>query len=853
MALSIIKSFHYLHEPLGCDEAVIPFLGNQTCVDDLKSRLGRSSGGAFLITGFRGVGKTTVVQRALDEMAREQRAAHRPRLLPVYLNIARPVTTNQLLFEIVRRLYEELLDRGIFERLPPATADAIMRAYMRTSLSFKETQGTSQERSASVGLAGGKGEKTIAAAALSLLVPTLGASVKRVRSRAVEASFLAYSESDVEHDFVRIIQLLAGVPAHAKQSPWWRRGLERLGLLKPRPEHPGRVVVVLDELDKLTSTPQGQTALDDLLSGMKNLLTMKGVHFLFVGGPDLHDRFLSDANRGNSVYESVFAFSMYVPCVWTAAEGLLGALLDRPPSNKETDTAPGTFPVAPPVLRRYLQHKARGVPRRLLHEFNSMVRWSETGQPFIDDKIGPWISFYAVLQETLERFFSSAAADGKLFPGAIDNDRFQLGIYYVTDWILRTEGRVFTVPELASVDHGGPVDAALHLTPTRLERLVEHLIAHDVVEELEKQDANRRIIGDVPEAQARLFRLLSNVREKLAQIASRSERERIELGLPARAIPAAQEARPGTPPPSPVATSSLRPTAIAGSTVTVLHNRYELRRILGQGGMGAVYAGYDTVLGREVAIKVLSEHVLGSPTVRARFQREGRISLALSHPQIVRTYDFVDDDVVLALVMELIAGENLASAVRAGPFNAAHAVDIAMKLLGALQYLNDQGMWRFDIKPSNILLRAAGDPVLIDFGIAKTSAAASEFSTMEGAFIGTPAYAAPELLRSERYCDIRSDVYSLALVLIETLTGRTARKTGDNVNESILIAMRDPIDLTPLDVSLPLRSVIAKATSPYPDDRYTTPADMMAALSTVPEVVPTVLPPTTSQGVATLG
>ncbi|MEV7240058.1 hypothetical protein AB0N92_02180 [Streptomyces sp. NPDC093248] len=128
---------------------------------------------------------------------------------------------------------------------------------------------------------------------------------RRTRSRTTEAAFLAYSETDVEHDLVRIIQLLSGRDGRPALRGRLRRARPRLRI------HP---VVVLDEIDKLTDDGDDAIAdLERLLGSLKNVLTARGAHFILVAGPDLNDRALTDADRGNGLYESVFAWRMYVP------------------------------------------------------------------------------------------------------------------------------------------------------------------------------------------------------------------------------------------------------------------------------------------------------------------------------------------------------------------------------------------------------------------------------------------------------------------------------------------------------------------------------------------------------------
>jgi serine/threonine-protein kinase len=184
----------------------VPTPGEASRGDELLDRLMHSRGGTFLITGFRGVGKTTSAMCTLDQAAKNL-PPHEV-VVPVVFNVARPVTTDQLLFAVVRRLCEMLNDNEILLRMPPATRQSLLLAHLRTSLSFKETQTRSSEASTSLGL-GGSGA-AMPKGLTSVLLPSVGLSAKRARSAATEAEFLAYSQMGVEHDLVRIVQLLDG-------------------------------------------------------------------------------------------------------------------------------------------------------------------------------------------------------------------------------------------------------------------------------------------------------------------------------------------------------------------------------------------------------------------------------------------------------------------------------------------------------------------------------------------------------------------------------------------------------------------------------------------------------------------
>jgi serine/threonine protein kinase/beta-lactam-binding protein with PASTA domain len=210
---------------------------------------------------------------------------------------------------------------------------------------------------------------------------------------------------------------------------------------------------------------------------------------------------------------------------------------------------------------------------------------------------------------------------------------------------------------------------------------------------------------------------------------------------------------------------------IADSVGRVLGDRYRLTRPLGVGASGHVYAAEDIRLRRRVAVKLLHPGLAGEEAFLRRFRRESQAVASLRHPNILRVYDWGEDEGFPYLVMELLEGGSLRSMLDRGALlSPAQAAAVGADAARALDYAHRQGLVHRDIKPANLLFDDEGRVSVADFGLARALAEAA-WTEPTGAVVGTARYASPELVRGE-YLDSKADVYSLALVLVEALTGR---------------------------------------------------------------------------------
>ncbi len=883
--ISIDPDFKYVHEPHGYQDTPIPSLAHDQQVRDLQTRVLHSNGGAFLLTGFRGVGKTSLVYELLDSLAGSKDGRF---LVPVVINVARPMSTAILLFEVIRRLYESLLDSGLLGNLPSKIARTIVLAYARTSLSLgvKKTKGSEYTKETSA-----KSSKLITE--LSGFEGAFKFGAKKTLSMATEASMLAYSETDVEHDFQRIASLLCD--EREWPSSLWQRLMRRLRPSTSRPSWRGRLIVVLDELDKLTATEEGILSFENILRDLKSILSTRGVYFILVGGTDLYERWHEDARKGNSLYESVFATQIYIPCEWNMAGKLLTSLAIGSSGGALVSE-----------LRDFLDFKARGIPRRLLTEFNGLIKWSN-GLPAIvaSGSCRKSVSFYSSMQQALVRFFASRTSS-EILREDYNEDRWRVSIYYLLDWILRTNGREFTFAELISREQNASiVDASLEIDSDEVDKFVEYLIESDIVEDITKPFDLRTLIPWIPEADSRRFRLSEPVQERLSGLAegdqlrrepppAPSDQEPREPptippppSLPKASLVASIEGRKGRAPVDHISSSKMTTEEVAtpeyvgreeseaqflarsersqrllsefgsilGKELTpppkgprkegeprsikkqgMAGDRYDVEYLIGRGGMGRVYQARDRILGRNVALKLISPHYKNDTVANQRFLREARIAASLSHSNIVRTFDLVRSDGAVIMIMELLTGPSLRRMAVDHPLAPVDVVRVSMTLAAALQYIHQRHICRIDLKPDNIIMERDRGPVIVDLGLARPSQGSDQSQlTATQDLVGTPLYMAPEQFLGKPP-DIRVDLYSLGILMYELLSGaRPWAEEPDGLKSLLKLKEKGSPSIDDLQVSEELRVAVSKTLEPAPSERYQSPRDLYEALAICPE------------------
>lgn len=264
----------------------------------------------------------------------------------------------------------------------------------------------------------------------------------------------------------------------------------------------------------------------------------------------------------------------------------------------------------------------------------------------------------------------------------------------------------------------------------------------------------------------------------------------------------------------------------------MIAGRYEVVSHIGQGGMADVFLAVDTILNRQVAIKLLREDLSQDAVSILRFEREAQAAASLAHPNIVEIYDVGEYQDHHYIVMEYIAGKTLKQVIRSrGPLVNEEAVDIMKQLCSAVAEAHSRGIIHRDIKPQNVIVKADGSLKILDFGIA--TALGSVQLTQANNVMGSVHYLAPELAKGEP-ASFQSDIYALGIVLYEMLSGDVPFKS-DQAVQVALKHMREPMpSVRAINSTVPqsLENIITRSTAKDPALRYPNAEQMLADVST---------------------
>src|SRR5262245_36023321 len=718
-AIPLRRSFRYQHEPIGLNE-VARFVGRQTEIDALAERILFSNGGAILVTGYRGVGKTSyihqVVRKLKDALPWAQGLLGEMKIVDIYINLSRPVQPGQLMHHIIRRLYDRLVEKQLFQLLDQNLKKSLTLAYRRTSVNMARNMAVESGRRDNPG-SSVRGSGTL----------------KRSPGQNLKPALLGYDDRAAEDEIITITKRLN--KGYLKPKTQWQRW-KAFFRRRPNPRIRLKIVFVLDELDKLEeftvkdfgkSNGTPKPIIDLIIGSLKNLFTTSGATFIFVAGKDLQERWLEDTGSGESLYESVFSYDQYLPCLWDNVDSICDEVFDQSQDMTPYDVqVMGDF-------RKYLAYKGRGIPRRIIRILNEFVEWNDDYPRlvFTRQQVRRF-RFFSGLQSHLQDNEKTLFGEPHEAVPEAQIDKHRLGIYSLVDWVLRYGSEEFSLTDLLNVLRRLNV----RITPQMIDHLIAVLVDTNYLEEVRKP-LNQVFIGNPEAGEEKKYRL--------------APRRLVEMG------------------------GSIAKPLTGGELVLSSIGKYKVIKPIGRGGTAQVYHATDELTGRMVAVKVLSERLGNDSAIAARFEREAMVMSGLRHPNIVQLYDCGKAAGRLYIAMEYIDGLTLDELIYGrGKLSFDRAIAIAMQVAQTVHFIHQQGFVRNDIKPANIMLTASGRICLLDFGISKSADLVPQFSsnfdTLPGMIVGTPLFLAADQFEHHT-ADVRSDIYSLGMVLYQMLTG----------------------------------------------------------------------------------
>ena len=768
--IGLKDAFRFRHEPVGDKDT---FVGRESELERFVNRILLSEGGTFLLAGYRGVGKTSFVNQAIRETRkRYNRRPDKTHIVDVHLNLARAMSSGELMHHIIRRIYHRLHEKKLFGLLDRDFRDDLELAYRRTSMHVTNKVSDTMERTVGSSLGLVKG--------ILGLMAKIDVSRKRTQMRGMELAYLGYDEKAAEYDVISLSTRLAEgfLP---RRFPW----LPKMPWTT-RQRVPIKIIFVFDEMDKLErySDEQGRSMIDGILESLKNIFTTARILFIFVAGRDLHERWLEDLDRGDSIYESVFAYDHYLPCHWEIVNGICDAMV--------TDTGHKDYQ----MFKDYLAYKGRGIPRKIIREFNKFVRLEEGRASLVFDRADQrLIQFYADLQEAVREHFKKYELEAaqERTPG---DDKTRLGTYHLFDWILGRGSHPFTREQAIAV----------------LNRLNERLVPHQrtafrmvdgVIEVLEQKkwielltpEANQlQILGSVSEEKEPHYHLTSRIQTYIRDFSKRYEEESVHLD--------------------------------SENELPQWFDGYILAERIGRGGMGEVFRALDHERRQSYAIKVFNK--IKGTLAEKRFRREHEILANLDHPGIVACQEFLETPERLGLVMEMVEGVSLQQILdTTDRLEEDEAITIIYHYADILGYVHEHGIFRNDIKPANLMINRIGQVKIIDFGISKRTGLNDASITQEKLQIGTPYYFSPEQANSLPI-DARSEIYSLGVVLYQMVTGELPFSKKEPL--AVIYEHLHGLNLKMDQVPHGLQPIISRCLERDPAHRYQNARELMEAL-----------------------
>lgn len=745
--IKVNEQYRFFNSNYTFNDNVIPFFKHEKIIKNLKNRICFSNGAAFLITGLRGVGKSTLVKRALNELRKEKKSC-----LPVYINLSRNIEYKELLFEIVRRLYETIIDYKVFDLLDTQIAKQIVIAYSRTSMAISNRNTTSNTTEIQMNN--------------NYLLGNILSNNQITIQSAEEATFLAYSVNDVEHDLLRIVELLNS-------------------------DKELKIVIVFDELDKLVIDDSGMKYFEDILGKLKNILCSMDAISIFIGGLELYQKWNDDVAKINSIYESIFSWHQYVPCIWDSTETLFELIMEKQYvyeklsdefqficKEKYTNLLKKPFE----FFLAYINFKCKGIPRRVYSEFNKFIVWNN-GKPYfqiteIDIKE---ILAYSEIWKKISPIF-----EDKLYGTIIEMDLTYVTCFNIIEFFFLHAEDEFTLEQVQKTLLYDKM-----LTPVSIEQIITNLMERFV-----ERHMIQCVQGDKFIVTDRTIKQKSDMAIKdRTLLHNKFEQEDDDIN---------KNGINNNP------SFKRRIKRYKSNIIEEFWISYKAEELfVNQANMSIFYVTNIQTNKKYNAILYTDIH---NEKMKGKICLYNNQNYAFSSKYLTNTEDIIIDSCIKTSLREIYEGYLLSDLIKAG-IKKKYVLLIIEQILEFLIEINKGGYFNANIKASNIVINKFLNVKILDIkSLIKINSS--------GMQIVTRGYAAPEMY-TDSY-DMRSDIYSVGVLLWEMLTKQCLREMQFERHIDFEFLNK------PMQCSKKLWKIIKKATEYDPELRYQNPQDFLS-------------------------
>lgn len=701
----------------------------------LADRIVFSNGGAYLINGYRGVGKTSFVNEVIDQaksiLSGQQETTNNTKLIPVFLNLARELSPSEIMFMIIRKLEQTLKEGQIFNKLDKELRERIEQAVIRTSFNVKRNE--SKETAfkykfgfPDLGLDSGVGKVALGS--------FFDFSREHLSQKGLELESLGYNDKTAESDILDILQQLN----KGYRSSWSRKQTHL------------KIVFILDELDKLDSKneisspqknigesdyklePSKRDYLMELLSVLKNLFNNPNSVFIFIAGKGMHINWQNDLRKIDSLYDSIFSDEIYIPCLWELPDQYLEQIVEKGIDKNQDELVK--------AIKGLVRYLSRGIPRRVFREINSLI--SRHGNQFylcIDGltqnkaQLLNLIEDQVLQQNSLElRGDSLHHTSPKTY-----NDEIKMCSYFIIDILLGFGRKGFSIEDIDAIAKE-IIPEKTEIGKEELKKLIENVLKILVSKGFIYQEN----LDEKNQAGTHYFywgRWVINYLEQLSGITSISIHDEIVIDI---------------------------------------SQKFRILNLIQSKQGTDVYKAIHIDSGKVVALKITKATT--SQPIREMMENEASILSYINTPNIVKLIDNGEYKNSYFLATEFIDGGSLDLEILKNKTGVAKdhnkASILVREIAKIVKILHDLDIFRLDLKPSNILINKNTNMLcLIGLGVAvcKNQQIVKQNENWVHIGLGDRTYKAPELfIGKNEEIDKRVDIFSLGIIFYELLAGR---------------------------------------------------------------------------------